>query len=240
MFRIAICDDNCIFTSNFQKQIQLILEKQNVKHVIDCFDNVKEFIQEIESGLYYQLLFLDIEFPNTNLDGISCADYIRTSLSELGTSIVFISTQPKYALQLFDFQPLQFLIKPIDVKKLETTIIKAIQLSNHKNQTVHFISNRETLSMDIKNILYIESFGRKKTLYCSSGRTYIVNDTFSNILQQLQPYDFFSPHKSYIVNYHQVRIWHKDMLEMENGVSIPIGRSKIKEVQELQLQKFLT
>lgn len=238
MFHVAVCDDNSIFLSDFKNQISSILKKQNTAYKIDCFSNIPEFIQETKEGTIYQLVFMDIEFPNTTKSGLYGADYVRTYLSESNTHIVFISGQPKYAMRLFDYQPLQFLIKPINKNKLVHTIQKSVDFWNHSNTIFHFISNRQEITIEIHQILYIEAYGRKKLLHCISGKTYTFNNSFAKILNQLEPYNFFSPHKSYIVNYTKVAVWQKETMIMKNGDVIPIGRSQQKKVQEIQLKHF--
>lgn len=238
MFHVAICDDNSVFLSDFKNNVGSVLRNQNMAFEIDCFYNVSDFIQETTNGTKYQLLFLDIEFPNA-ADGINGADYVRNYLYESNTHIVFISGHPKHAIRLFDFQPLQFLIKPINQDKLVTTIKKSIDLWNCNNSTFHFVSNRQDVVIKIYHILYIESYGRRKILHSSTGKTYTFNDTFSTVFKQLEQYDFFSPHKSYIVNYPKVAVWQKEAIIMENGDIIPIGRTQQKKVQEIQFSHHL-
>jgi DNA-binding LytR/AlgR family response regulator len=238
MFHVAICDDNVIFLSDFKKRISSILSNYSIPFEIDCYSSVCEFIQEINCAASYQLIFLDIEFPNEDSDGVCGASFVRRSLIEANSHIVFISSQPKYAMQLFDFQPLQFLIKPIPQEKLINTIEKSVYFWNCSNRIFHFISNRQEMAVEIQQITYIESYGRKKILHCLSNKVYPINDSFSNVLNQLEQYNFFSPHKSYIVNYQKVSSWHKDSIIMEDGVSIPIGRTQIKKVQEIQLRNY--
>lgn len=239
MFHVAICDDNSVFLSDFKQKVDAVLKTQNMDYEIDCFTNISDFIQETKNASKYQLLFLDIAFPNATTDGIYGADYVRNYLHESNTHIVFISGQPKYAMRLFDFQPLQFLIKPINQDKLVKTIKQSIDFWNHNNKLFRFVSNRQEVTIEMQHILYIESYGRKKILHCTSGRAYTFNDSFSNMLNQLEQYDFFSPHKSYIVNYPKVAIWQKDAMIMENGDKIPIGRTHQKKVQEIQLGHHL-
>lgn len=239
MFHVAICDDNSIFLSDFKNKVDLVLKNENMTFEIDCFSNISDFIQETKNGSKYQLLFLDIEFPNATANGINGADYVRNYLYDSNTHIVFISGYPKHAMRLFDFQPLQFLIKPINQDKLAATIKKSIDLWNCNNSTFHFVSNRQDMAVKIYHILYIESYGRRKILHCTTGKTYTFNGSFTTICSQLEQYDFFSPHKSYIVNYPKVAIWQKETIIMENGDIIPIGHTRQKKVQEIQFNHHL-
>ena len=231
LFRIAICDDNPVFLDEFKKQISVICAEKSINYDIDSFSTITEFIGELNNGVSFHLLFLDIKFAHTTKTGIDVADYIRTHLSEHNIHIVFISSQPKYAMQLFDFQPLHFLIKPIDFNKLKKTIEKSLEFWDTNQQILHFMCERKEMAIEIQQIICIEAFGRKKIIRCVSGKTYTTNDSFKNLLRQLEQYDFFVPHKSYIVNYHKVRLWHKDKIIMINDDVIPISRPKIKEVQ---------
>ena len=239
MFRIAICDDNSIFLTQFKNTVTDIIKNLHSEYEISCFTSITELLQKMKDGISYHLLFLDIEFSNSSNDGIYVADFIRNELSESDIHIVFISNQPKYAMKLFDYQPLHFLIKPINQKQLTDILSKSLSLWNCNNQTLQFISNREKITLKIKHIIYIESFGRKKLIHCTSNKTYEINISFENLLKQLQSYDFISPHKSFIINYNKVIICRKDSVIMENGDELPIGRSQRKNFQEFQLQHAL-
>ena len=61
------------------------------------------------------MLFLDIELITT--DGIQVGKFIREELKNLETTIIYISSKSSYAMQLFQVQPLGFLIKPLEVEK---------------------------------------------------------------------------------------------------------------------------
>lgn len=237
MFQVAICDDNSIFVSDFVKQLNTILKSLNIDYKIDCFLSISEFIQE-KTEREYHLLFLDIEFPNTAANGLWGADYVRNYLKNSSTQIVFISGYPKYAIQLFDYQPLQFLIKPVSFNKLKETIKKAVNYWNCDQNMFHFTANHQEIIIQTHRIIYIESFGRKKILHDISDNNYTFNDSFRNLLTQLEPYDFFSPHKSYIVNYNKITLWKKETLLMENGDIIPIGHTYQKKVKEIQMRHY--
>lgn len=239
MFHVAICDDNSVFLEDFKNQVHKILNNSSVSFRIECFSNIKDFIQELEEGFTFHLLFLDIEFSNTSMDGISGADYIRSKLSALNIHIVFISGQPRYALKLFEFQPLQFLIKPVNEEILRKTIEKSLQDWNQPKRALRLTSKRSEITIQIPQILYVESFKRKKVIHCVREEIYSVITPFEEIFHQLEPYGFISPHKSYIINYNRVAVWHVDHIIMENGERIPISQSHLKSIQKFQLHHHL-
>lgn len=240
MFHIAICDDNAVFLSDFKKNIMNIMKNLYIPYTIEDFTSVTDFRKDLEEGKRYQLVFLDIEFPDCATDGIDVAGFIRNQLAEAAMHIVFISSQPQYAMRLFDYQPFHFLIKPIQPKQLTNILSKSVSLWNCNNQTLQFFSGRENITLKIQHIIYIESFGRQKQIHCTFNEIYEVNTPFSKLLSELKPYDFISPHKSFIINYNKVKIWHRDSVIMENGEEIPISRAHQKKIQEFQIQHTLT
>ena len=72
-------------------------------------------------------------------------------------------------------------------------------------------------------------------IYTADGSS-IVKAKISDIEQQLAPYDFLKPHRSYLVNCQYISIIHKSDIELTNNVLVPIGRGRTDEVKKIYLQ----
>lgn len=141
-----------------------------------------------------------------------------------------------YDRQLFDIQPLNFLPKPIDKEKLFSTINLAIQLVNDKNHFFRFKDKEGIHKLKTRDILYFESFSHNFMLV-AVDKSYEFRANLSDIMNELSDYGFIQVHRSYVVNYEQITTIKYEELIMSNGISIPIGRNKRKEVREW-LMKF--
>lgn len=236
MYRVSICDDNKEFLELFHSQVDSILKSMFISYEINLYNQALDFIEDLNDGVFYNIIFLDIEFINESMSGISVAGHIRNALNNINSHIVFVSSQPEYAMSLFEMQPFNFLIKPISADLLSATLYKSTH-QWHCNQNIFsFTSERKEVNIPFGNITFIESYGRKKELHCFDETVYPLNLSLTELKNILNPYNFFSPHKSYIVNYSYVALWHINSIELINGLQIQIGRSHRNEIQQIQLK----
>ena len=232
MFKIAICDDVPSVCSDIKAMIMDIKNDLICKEItIDTFYSGEALIDNIKEENLYDLIFLDIELEKIN--GVEVGHIIREQMEDYVTKIIYISSKDIYDRQLFDVQPLHFLKKPIDSKKVFDDIQLAMKISEKENRNFEFKSFRNTIKVPYRDILYFESRGRKVFLVGTKN-----NYTFyGNIkdLEEVLPKFFIHPNRSYFVNYEFVTCFKFEELIMTDGSIIPISRNKRKEIRELQL-----
>ena len=232
MFRIAICDDVPSVCSDLKAMIMDMKNDLICKEItIDTFYSGEALIDNIKEENLYDLIFLDIELGKIN--GVEVGHIIRKQMEDYVTKIIYISSKDIYDRQLFDVQPLHFLKKPIDSKKVFDDIQLAMKISEKENRNFEFKSFRNTIKVPYRDILYFESRGRKVFLMGTKN-----NYTFYgniNSLEEVLPKFFIHPNRSYFVNYEFVTCFKFEELIMTDGSVIPISRNKRKEIRELQL-----
>ena len=232
MFKIAICDDVPSVCSDLKAMIMDMKNDLIYKEItIDTFYSGEALIDNIKEENLYDLIFLDIELEKIN--GVEVGHIIREQMEDYVTKIIYISSKDIYDRQLFDVQPLHFLKKPIDSKKVFDDIQLAMKISEKENRNFEFKSFRNTIKVPYRDILYFESRGRKVFLVGTKN-----NYTFyGNIkdLEEVLPKFFIHPNRSYFVNYEFVTCFKFEELIMTDGSIIPISRNKRKEIRELQL-----
>ena len=119
--QIAVCDDELEICMQIEKQLIYILDELSFKYDIDCFLTGEELCNEMKKERY-DLIFLDIELPN--MSGVQIGKYIRETLKNEIVQIAYISSKQEYAMELFDFRPINFLIKPLTYKNIRKVIDK--------------------------------------------------------------------------------------------------------------------
>ncbi|RKW58446.1 MAG: DNA-binding response regulator, partial [Lachnospiraceae bacterium] len=179
----------------------------------------------------YDLIFLDIELGEIN--GVEVGHIIREQMEDYITKIIYISSKDIYDRQLFDVQPLHFLKKPIDSKKVFADIQLAMKISEKENKSFEFKSFRKTVKVPYKDILYFESKGREIFLFGTKNNYNFYGNIKS--LEEVLPKFFIHPNRSYFVNYEFITCFKFEELIMTDGSIIPISRNKRKEIRELQL-----
>mgnify|MGYP000972249593 CR=1 FL=1 len=232
MFKIAVCDDVASVCNELKTMIMDMKNDLICKEItIDTFYSGEALIDNIKEENLYDLIFLDIELGKIN--GVEVGHIIREQMEDYVTKIIYISSKDIYDRQLFDVQPLHFLKKPIDSKKVFDDIQLAMKISEKENRNFEFKSFRNTIKVPYRDILYFESRGRKVFLVGTKN-----NYTFyGNIkdLEEVLPKFFIHPNRSYFVNYEFVTCFKFEELIMTDGSIIPISRNKRKDIRELQL-----
>lgn len=225
--RVGICDDNeysigCMkdIISNMKKPFDGIIE-------ICEYRDGKEILKDSDIN-ELDLLFLDIDMPY--IDGIKVGDYIRNKLCNYDMEIVYVTGKSGYEKQLFDYQPLYFLEKPIKAEAVEHCINKCNDLKHLHDRIFKCVSNRETLDVRLGDILYFEISGRSVVLYRKGMEGIPINKTIAQIAEELASSTFIQINRCQIVNVKYIQQMDKYSLEMVDGQTFDISRDRSREV----------
>jgi DNA-binding LytR/AlgR family response regulator len=233
MIRISIADDENSICSQTEHDLRQIAEELHIPVDIDVFYTGRQLCEHIRVGVIYDVIFLDIEMDDVN--GLMASKYIRQIMQDDGVQIVYLSGKTQYALELFQYSPLDFLVKPVETKRLKQVMTKLIRILGLWTDSFSFKKGHDVFKIKMRDILYFESAGRKLIIHTNTGC-----DTFygamENVENQLKSLGFISIHRSYLVNYRHVRVFHYADVIMSNDDILPIGRSKRAEVQAFQMK----
>ena len=230
---VAICDDEKNIGAELERVLIAILSKQNIKYEIDVYYTGEKLCSHMENGAHYDLIFLDIEFAKSTINGIEVGRLIRETYRKDLASIVYISWEMKYSMQLFDIRPLNFLIKPLNYAKIEQTITTYLRISGLQSGVFTYKIGHSTHKIQVKDIVYLQSDKRKLILHLSDGRKEEFYGTLKDVYHdQLQQFDFILIHASCVVNYDYITITKYNEMVLTGGISLPISQPKRKEVRE--------
>lgn len=147
------------------------------------------------------LLFLDIHMPE--ISGLAFAQSLQQK-----PMIIFTTAYAEYALQGFDVQAVDYLLKPISPERFLQAVTKAHELYLLQNQAVVNQSNNEfilvkseyqTVKINYADITYIEGLKDYVKIYC--GKKMILTLlNIKNIYDKLPKHLFIRVHKSFIVS----------------------------------------
>jgi len=233
MIQFAICDDEKAVGAELEQIVTEILTDLNVKHEIDVLFSPEELENQMKHGVEYNFMFLDIEYITSQKNGIELAKLIRNIHENNQVAIVFISRESKYALELFQVQPLDFLVKPLRRDKIARVINKYLELAGLWEKEFSYKKGRNTFKVQVKNIVYVESVGRKLYLRLVDGKEEELYGSIKEAYEtQLQKYDFLYIHASYIVNYDHISTLTFDRVKLkQGGADLPISRHRQDEVR---------
>lgn len=196
------------------------------------------------------LAFLDIEMGDVS--GFELARHLRLAYPDI--MLVFLTGHVDFALDGYEFKPLDFLIKPVNPIRLERVLLQARDLLE-KREVKAAPSVRIGLHVDggleiiqVNSILYIEKQGRKVYLVSDDGRRYQSSDSMQKLQSIFEPYGFFRCHQSFLVQLDAIRGirldeskgYHNILLSSNAHGSIPLSRGKYSELRERLASEGLT
>lgn len=226
MYNIAICDDEPIFASDLQKQVNSILFSREIEYTLTVFQSPRELMAVMrEKPDAFQLVLLDIMLGEDN--GIDIAKELRQQKSRVG--IIFITSNPAFALDGYIVRPIQYLLKPVEREKLQEAIL--FDYDNNFTQKRLLISaGLHTYSFAYDEICYIEVFNH--TLCIHKNTEAVECPGVLADFEQLLPTSFLRCHKSYLVNMDQVSDVHRYTFKLKNGDNVPISKVRFAEIQQ--------
>lgn len=226
MIRIAICDDEEIIAGQIEQYILQISERENIPVETDVFYSGKSLEQNVDKGILYDLIYMDIQMKNG--DGISAAKSIRKR--DENVLLIYVSGYDKYAMELFQLDVFEFLLKPIDAKRFETCFLRAVRKIGSLQVYFSYMYKKQEFKLLCMNILFFESKGRKIMIHVKEGSSREFNGKLSDVEKWAAAgkVPFLRIHQSYLVNYHHISSRTKEEIQLTDGTKLSISEDRQK------------
>lgn len=177
---------------------QLAAQVPNLELVAECSDATETLITLNSSQV--DLLLLDIEMP-----GMTGIDLIK-KLGNNKPLIVFITAKTDYAVEAFELNVVDYLVKPITLPRLKQAVDKAQETLESNKQQVKveeqgfvFVKDNGVLKrISIDDILFLEAMGDYVKVH-TAQKFHVVHATLKSIEEKLPLSKFLRVHRSYIV-----------------------------------------
>ncbi len=168
------------------------------------------------------LLLLDIQMPD--ISGINFYKAV-----EQYSMVIFTTAYGEYAVEGFNVQAVDYLLKPIEYDRFLIAINKAIDFKNYlhldaksNEKCIHVRSEYSLIKIVVKEIEYIESFDDFIKIHLSEKKPVITLLSLKAI-QEMLPYEqFMRIHRSYIIPLNQVRSVRHNRIMLQN-IELPMG-----------------
>ena len=183
------------------------------------------------------LLFLDIQMPQ-----ILGTDFIRTLRNP--PRVIFTTAFRKYAVEGFELDAVDYLLKPISFdrflkavnKVMQTSLKDATEIDNSSNKIgeaghINFRSDRKMIKVALNDILYIESIKDYIKVITATG-TVITKQSISSVEEMLPKEKFVRIHRSYIVSVSKIESYNHELVWIAKQ-ELPITRMYRHEVTRI-------
>lgn len=222
--RIAICDDSLNDAQHLKELCSGINILTNI--TINIYTSANKLLQLYETGaINYDLLFLDVEMPE--LDGITLGKKIK--LLSKDTIIVFTTSYPQFAIDAYDCEALNYILKPCKKEKVESVLSKAVARYSIDHQYHIAKCRNQTYRIPVNDIYYIECC-RKHVIYHLKDRKIETVSKLSSVYEALCDFGFYQVHQGYIVNFDKVYDFKDYTIILDDFRTVMISVRKKKEV----------
>lgn len=223
---------NCIAIDDELSALKTVSEfcsRIQYANLVGTFTNPFEAVHTLNNN-QVDLIFLDIVMPQ-----ISGLEFLKTLYNP--PMIIFTTAFKEYAFEGFEYDAVDYLVKPFAFDRFSKSINKAFQLLKLKKPVdasageVHRVSHGfllvkveySTIRVDLDDILYIEGLKDYVKIY-TEGKLILTKTTMKNILEKLPAESFFRVHKSYIISVSKIDMIENSRIVIGNQ-RIPIGES---------------
>jgi len=194
-----------------------------IKSLCDKSENInlqKTFTQPNEALKYLQkypidLIFCDIQMPAMN--GINLVKSLQQK-----TMVIFTTAFSEYAAVSYELNAIDYLLKPINLKRFTQAITKAKEYSEYINKKGQSADKNIFVRADfclvkipLDDILYIEGLADYLKIYIKDRKAIVTRMPMKDMMEKLNPTDFIRVHRSFILPFSKI--------EAVRGTTIFIG-----------------
>jgi len=232
----------CIVIDDEPLAVKLLSNYVNEHIDLELVDSFHDPIMALHNleGLNADLIFLDIQMPQ--LSGIQFLKIINNKIP-----VILTTAYNEYALESYDYQVVDYLIKPISFERFSKSIEKYKNYnllstkenlnqsnSGEKQDSIFIKSGNQTKRINLKNVKYLESKGDYLHINMESDTVKSL-ENLKDIVQRLSN-TFLQCHRSFIVNMDKIDFIENNRIIIGNDY-IPISRTHMDAVRSYVKQK---
>lgn len=202
-------------------------KKFPVLEILGVFESAEDAVPFLEKEKI-DILFLDIDMP-----GLNGIDFRKKALEV--PVCVFITAHPEHAVESFQIETLDFIVKPLKLERFTQTINRIEEFMEIKikaslfeasigGDTIYIKEGHEQTKVKLHEILYLEAL-KDYTLVITEKKRHCVLSSIGNLLKEEHFQSFVRIHRSYAVQKQYIQKINSNEIILNNNVIIPIGRS---------------
>lgn len=224
----------CVIIDDEPLAIELIkqyVEKFPSLEVTQTFLNAiagVEYLRSVETDL----LFLDIQMPD--ITGLQ----LLRSLNK-PPMVIFTTAYSQFALNAFELDVLDYLLKPVEIDRFEKAVGKAFNYYKFKNgitnlitESIYVRSEYQMVKVELDKVEYIEALDDYVKIHFTDKSTVMTLMILKKLQEKLTYNKFIRVHRSYLVNLSKIKTIVNRKIQLSH-IEIPIGETYAKQLNEL-------
>lgn len=220
MLNVAIVEDDKKYSDLLKGYICKYEKESGERFKVAVFTDGLKLLADYCGG-GFNIIFMDIELPQ--MDGLMTSRKLRQY--DANASIIFVTNMAKYAVNGYEVDALDFMVKPVDYFNFTLKFDKAVKIQKKIATSSVMIKGEDgMIKLKASDLLYVES-SQHFVVYHTEKEDYKIRASMKDTEKKLEGMNFVRCNNSFLVNLAAVDKVTSDAVEV-GGVSLPVSRSK--------------
>lgn len=208
------------------RRLQKVLEEINSDiHILEVLDSVEESIKWFNNHKMPDIVFMDIQLS----DGLSFEIFEKVHIT---SPVIFTTAFDEYMLKAFKVNSIDYLLKPIKKEDLAHSLkkykelksgfgrpadqpdlnelIKTIRLDDKQFKNRFLVKKSDQLlSIPVEDVAFFHTHNGLVYLKTHAGRGFVLDFTLDEIMNQIDPNNFFRVNRQFVINFKSIKAVHK-------------------------------
>ncbi|MCG8331279.1 MAG: LytTR family DNA-binding domain-containing protein [Chitinophagales bacterium] len=174
-----------------------------------------------------QIIYLDIQMP-----GMTGVDFLK--LKPVNAEIIFTTAYSKYALEGYELDVTDYLLKPVELprfikatqKAIDRIHLKSSQSNTNEKRSEYILLkvDKKLIRIAVNEIIYVQSDWNYVHVH-TPQKKYMVLSTMKGMENELASYDFARIHKSFLINLHHFESIEGNLVQLKSGTRLQVSRN---------------
>lgn len=205
------------------------ISKFDILQLEGVCNNVFELISFLNKKTGIDLIFLDIKMPE--IQGTDFVDMFKNP-----PAIIYTTAYNQYAVDAFNQDALDYLLKPISLERFSKSVQKATKIlssqqndipvqTEQKDNVFYVKSDKRLVKIDPTELIFIEGMGNYVCLHTETNKI-MLHSTLSAMEENLNHLNYICRvHKSFFINLNKIKHVEQHVIILNNNKNVPIGLS---------------
>jgi len=221
------------------KVLESLLQSHPNVEIVGKFSSTSNLENELE------ILNPDVVFTDIQMPGETGLEFVKKSYP-MPYAVIFTTAHPNFAADAFEFEALDYLLKPIAPDRLSKAIKRLEEymeykenendVADTKDDYVYVKVDGEFQKIFYDQIHYVEAFADYVKIWTSPEKRVVTLQTMRNMESGLPVDKFIRVHRSYIIAINKIKAIQNTTVILEGNIEIPIGKNYKESISQI-LQK---
>lgn len=236
--RIALCDDETAELNRTEEILDVYKQKHmNTDFLIERFESANELLCMVREGKCSpHLIFMDVYMPGETGEsaplGIEAAKRLRDMGN--GAKLVFLTTSKEHALDAFEVEAFQYVLKPVQPDKIFPLLDRYRKEAEEEREKYILLRvEGKIMKVPVKDVVYCEAQKKQQCIYLADGTELVQNLTMAKLYEMCSVCQaLVKVGASYIVHLEHIDSLNAQEAQMDNGQKIYLPRGTYRCLRE--------